>query len=550
MSDENQKIWIIFNGEIYNYLTIRSELQTLGCQFKTNTDTEVLLQAYKIWGENCLEKLDGMWAFSILDLNRNCLFASVDRTGVKPFYYHLDQNGFCFASEIKGLKDFGINFSENEEMVSRFLVYGQSDETDQTMFEGISRLKAGHFLLLDLAKPEPEIKRYHQWKINQTYDFQPHISERERIATIRELLHEMIKLRLQSDVPLGICLSGGIDSSTIAGLTSFADKISHSKGHRKAFMATLPEGSLQDESGWARMMASQAGFDFFNTQPKASQFVESFQNLIYTLDEPPPGLNAFSQYQVFKLASSEGIKVTLDGQGADEIFAGYPRHHESNLAEGLVHFTIPQDSISYGIEAGKNYIRSKFSNEKATQILLGKKPEFSILNSDVFRLAGSKNNFFASINKGLLNEFEQSSLPFLLKAADRNSMRWSIESRMPFADFSPLVDYLFQLPGSAKIQKGYTKYLLRRAASGLVPQEILNRRDKVGFAAPNHQWLSALIRNQNLWENLDTRFIDQDLLSRYCKKFIQNPLSVDFQLLWRAIGYLGWRKVMLQSDKF
>ena len=543
MADVERKIWLVFNGEIYNYISLRAELKLLGCIFKTKTDSEVLLQAYKVWGKDCLEKLDGMWSFIIIDLTENQIFASVDRSGIKPFYYYKSESGFCFASEIKAFADFGVDFKENPKTVSRYLAYGLSDESQETMFQDIFRLKAGQSLTINLHSEQLRLHQDHIWKINKSFDFQPFAKESEHIENIRTKLLEMISLRLQADVPLGICLSGGIDSSTMAGLTSNSDRISRNKGIRKAFMAVLPEGSTGDESGWAKLMAQKSGFELFTTQPSKTDFLSSFGDLIFTQDEPPPGLNAFSQYAVFKKVSEEGVRVTLDGQGADEIFAGYPRHHESSLAEGIKNLALPWHSIDYAKAAAFNFLRSQLDCKNSLALLLLYKPEFNMLNPEVFAMAGAKGNFHTSVNAGLVQEFTYSSLPFLLKAADRNSMCWSVESRMPFADFSPLVHYLFQVSGSAKIQKGYTKYLLRKAAEPFVPQKILNRKDKVGFAAPNKEWLTALLQFNRGENPSKSDFINFDQLKFWQNKFLQQPEKFDYQLIWRIMAYLEWKKI-------
>jgi len=544
ISDPERKVWLTFNGEIYNYMSLREELKKSGCLFRTRTDSEVLLQAYKTWGENCLSRLDGMWSFAILDLEKRKLFASVDRTGVKPFYYFKNEKGFCFASEIKAFKDFGIDLRENPKTVSRYLAFGQSDESEETMFNDIFRLGAGRLLKIDLDSQDFKVETYHEWEIEKGFDFQPQLKENERVETIQNLLLEMIGLRLQSDVPLGVCLSGGIDSSTIAGLMANADQLAKNTGIRKAFMAVLPAGSPFDESHFARKMAQRSGFEFFTTQPNQTDFVASFRDLIYTQDEPSPGLNAFSQYEVFKKVAGEGVRVTLDGQGADEIFAGYPRHHESNLFEGVVNSAVPWSSLNFAKEAGINYLRFIIGTQNYLKILQRFKPEYSSLDPRVFEWAGEKNNFFQDVNQGLKHEFSHSSLPFLLKAADRNSMRWSVESRMPFADFSPLVQYLFEIPGSAKIQNGYTKSLLRKAAQAFVPQEIMNRTDKVGFAAPNFQWLAALLSSEQIQSKKnDSEFIDSKSFESAKRKFLHNPQASDYQLIWRIVSFLEWKSV-------
>jgi len=546
MQDPEKKIFLNYNGEIYNYLALRKELQDLGCSFTTRTDSEVLLQAYKTWGESCLEKLDGMWSFAILDLQKNILFASTDRTGIKPFYYHSGPDGFCFSSEIKAFRDFGVDFIPDPVPVSRFLAFGQSDESEKTMFQNILRLPAGHCLKVNLCTETFEKNQWHTWSVNRQFDFQPGEKERERIGSIRNLLLETIRLRLQSDVPLGVCLSGGIDSSTIAGLTAFVDQRAQTKGIRKAFMAILATGSAQDESPFARMMVDKTGFDFHTTQPTGVELLSSLSDVIHTLDEPPPGLNAFSQYAVFQKVAEQGVRVTLDGQGADEIFAGYPRHNQSLVLETLNKQSFPTAILDVGLETIWNIIRSQLSIEKAHSLLLSRKPEYGIFMSDVFYMAGRKGNVYLSVNEALEEEYTRSSLPFLLKAADRNSMRWSIESRMPFADFHPLVQHLFEIPGSAKIQQNQTKYLLRQAASPFVPSAILQRQDKVGFAAPNVDWLTVILQSEWVRELPKMpQFLDEDRFEAVRLQFLKHPHSLDPLVLWRALALKVWGEVFL-----
>lgn len=540
--NHEKSVWVVFNGEIYNYKKLRARLQKLGYLFDTETDTEVLLNAYLEWGQACVHQLDGMWAFTVFDTRTHRVFASTDPAGIKPLYYTLTKSAFFFTSEIKAFKAFDVGFSENEKAVARFLVYGQSDETSDTLFAGIQRLRGGFSIDVEMDTGAFSIKPYQSVFAGTAFDYHPLSKERERVDHIQSLLVEMIGLRLQADVPLGVCLSGGIDSSTVAGLVAFADRHLHSAEPRKAFMATLPIGSQHDESPFAREVAARLGFEFHTTCPTGQQFADAVSDLIYTLDEPPPGLNAFSQYAVFQKVAEQNITVTLDGQGADEVFAGYPRHQEVLLAESLAHGAPAWDSISHGKELMVNGIRSLLPVNLALPLLELQKPEFEMLLPETIRLAGAKGNFYLSLNECLATEFSSTSLPFLLKAADRNSMRWSIESRMPFADFQPLVDYLFQIPGSAKIQAGYTKYLLRKAAQPFVSQSILKRKDKVGFAAPNAAWIAAL--PTEMWHTLlaiPQPWIDKALAG----KWIVSNKNMDLLLLWRIFSYLLWRKTFL-----
>lgn len=548
MSAADGKVWIIFNGEIYNYRSVRKQIEEAGVVFKTNTDTEVLLEGYLLWGESVLQHLDGMWSFAIIDLRKQRLFASVDRAGIKPFYYCFGDSGFFFASEIKAFRAAKHSFFPNWKRVNRFLAFGVSDEDlgavqEETMISGIFRLKAGQQLKIDLTNLQPSVLTYYRREINPYFDFQPHIKESERVERIRELLVEMIELRLQADVPLGVCLSGGIDSSTIAGLTAFADRKLGQTSGRKAFMATLPKGSLYDEAPWARLTAQEAGFDFLEIQPKSADFVSSIDDLIYTMDEPPPGPNAFSQYSVFRAVASAGIKVSLDGQGADEIFGGYFQQQQMWSVEQLLFGNPVFPDTKWLI---KNTFHKFDLPSSSFQKWL--RPGWNLLQPTVFRELQWPAQKAISLNAQLDTDFSSSTLPFLLKAADRNSMRWSVESRMPFADFEPLVSYLFKVEGAAKIQQNQTKYLLRKAAQPYVNQSVLNRRDKIGFAAPNLKWMVSIPDDlvQDFIYSDDAFWLNSSLFLKSWKG-LKHGKPTDWQMLWRILGVLFWQRRVLNG---
>jgi asparagine synthase (glutamine-hydrolysing) len=541
---KDRKVALVWNGEIYNYLILKKELEGFGFSFSTKSDSEVLLAAYQKWGKKVLSKLDGMWAMAILDLDKNLFFAATDRVGIKPFYYSIQDQKICFSSEIKALFDFGIPAKGNEKAISRFLIHGLSDESEETFFQNIFRLKGGEALEFHLKTSEMKRYSWHSFSPNPGFDFQTYNSENKRIEEIRSLLVEMIGLRLQTDVPLGICLSGGIDSSTIAGLVAFAEK-TKSGPSRKAFMASLSSGNEQDESGFAKLVASQTGFEFTATSSTEFQFTEDFEDLIFTLDEPPPGLNAYSQFAVFKTVSENGIKVSLDGQGADEIFGGYPRHVLAWMNENLKHGQLPSGFERYWPLWGKEWTKKfLFQNlQKSRNINL--KPEYQIFTKETFALGGPPRQMEKNVNHQLFKDFTSQTLPFLLKAADRNSMRWSVESRMPFADFSPLVNLMFSIPGNAKMSDGFSKNLLRKAAKAFVPEPILSRKDKIGFAAPNQIWLSHLLKNK--WENRPSAFLEKDILEKFARKYLEKPQTIDYQIIWRALAFLEWERQFLKT---
>jgi asparagine synthase (glutamine-hydrolysing) len=541
MADASGQIWISYNGEIYNYKALRRELASLGCSFRTETDTEVLLQAWIQWGPDCLNKLDGMWAFAVLDLRTKQFFAATDPAGIKPFYYRNSPGKFAFASEIKALLQEG--FSLNQREVARYLVWGQSDESSETLLNEVHRLQGGHSLQHSLMREEsPRISRWHSLDVSQKTGFYTENEFHKEADEIRDLLREVVSLRLQADVPLGLCLSGGIDSSSIAGLVASLSGTQNLRFPAKSFMAVLPPGQQPDESAYAEMMAKTAGLEFHRICPGPEDFVQAAWDMIYSLDGPPPGMNAFSQYSVFRMVSEHGIKVTLDGQGADELFGGYPLHLEAALMENL------SSGSADGFQPGLfkrmlgNQLRNFLPSELSIALLLQKKKGMKLLPKEVLELAGHKTLHRENgLNNCLLNDYQSGILPFLLKAADRNSMRWSVESRMPFADSAVLTSRLFALPGNMKIRHGESKSLLRAAMQQIVPPVILQRRDKVGFAAPNHEWLGALLRSEAIRDLPDCpEWADTKLFRKHADAFLMNNNNNDIGLLWRVIAFRIW----------
>lgn len=543
MGTTNGRYWISFNGEIYNYKEIKQDLIGRGFVFHSQTDTEVILKAWEAFGPDCLERFEGMWALFLVDLETGNFYAAVDRSGVKPLYFWKQDGGICLASEIKAIQDFGHNYKPNLATISRYLTSGKTDETAETLFDGIYRLSAGRILKINLANGHFEIRQWHRWNSNAQLNRWSAKAEQEALEHIRMRLSESLALRLRSDVPLGICLSGGIDSSAIAGSLSKTGNPDFFQP-RKAFMARLHSGQGPDEYAFALEMAKSAGFELYTTSPTAHDFLTHFEDLIYTLDEPPPGLNAFSQFAVFRLVASHGVKVSLDGQGADELFAGYPAHV---LAWKMEHILRGKPVMEFSPLL--QYLRTLLPHEWEFHLLKKWKPEFALFSEP--SLVNEKEGRLAlpSLNEVLRRDFESQTLPFLLKAGDRNSMRWGVESRVPFADSHDLIELTFSIPGSNKIQNGLSKVLLRKAMSARVPPSILNRRDKVGFAAPNLEWIRHLIGNGFEPPEKDEWGLSHPKLFGNLAASLQKENSkTDFHILWRAMAYWQWKKCFFPHD--
>lgn len=484
MCDAGDNYWITFNGEIFNYIELREQLKANGHVFITQTDTEVILAAYKEWGVDCLQKFNGMFAFALFDKNRNHLFCARDRAGVKPFYYINTANCFAFASEQKAfIKSKLISFDINETEQFDFIINANLETGTQSLFKGISELKPSCYFVYDLSAHHFEIKTY--YSISDIPTIQK--SDAELIRLIEEKLVNAINLRLRSDVEIGSCLSGGLDSSIIAGVVKHLLPAKQ----MKLFTAVFP-GEAFDESAYAKLVAQSVNGNWQTVSPTAAEFFRDIKTLNYSQDLPVWSTSTYSQYRVMKLASDHHIKVVLDGQGADELFAGYP-HHYMALWKELFHkaqfgkaFRSMSDSKGTVPNAWKLFAKQLLKDNLGLSVdysayfIEGKKRAAKSVNQ---KIANSLNQQLKLDYKGRLKSF--------LKCEDRCSMAFGIESRVPFADDVELVDLIFSIHGQQKIQQGVSKYLLREAAKKYVPLQIYERKDKIGFETPVAGWFRA-----------------------------------------------------------
>lgn len=474
MCDIQGNYWITFNGEVYNYIELREELKAKGHVFVTQTDTEVVIEAYKEWGFECLQKFNGMFAFALLDKNNNQIFCARDRVGVKPFYYSNTNNAFAFASEYKAfIKSKVIPFEINEVQQFDFIVNGNLENTEQSLFKGIHELKPSHYLVYNLSSHSFKIHNYYQLPKESLVSK----SESELINIIEEKLLNAIKLRLRSDVEVGSCLSGGLDSSIIAGISKYLQ----SDKQMKLFTAVFPNESF-DETNYAKQVADFVGANWHTVSPTADEFFKDIESLNYFQDLPVWSTSTYSQHRVMKLASENNIKVVLDGQGADELFGGYSHHYMALWKERFSfknindsRQTIPNAYKLFGKQLIKDGLG--LSIDYSNYFIDSKKP-----------LGKSKNEKLASsLNQQLQNDY-QGRLKSYLKCEDRCSMAFGIESRVPFADDVDLVNYLFSVEGKQKIKHGISKYLLREASKNYISNSIYSRRDKIGFETPVEKW--------------------------------------------------------------
>ena len=469
---------IIFNGEIYNYKELRQELETLGEEFISQTDTEVLLKSYIRWGIDSLDRFNGMFSFVLVDKNKHRAYGVRDRYGIKPFYYWKQDGELRIASEIKQFKvldDFRRVL--NKDVAANYIINRHLDYSSDTFFHGIRQLEGGEYLELDMHSMD--------MKLRQWYDLRSKIeSDRDvRAEDIRELLHDSVRMRMRSDVEVGVCLSGGIDSSSI---TCLSDMVKDDRGMLLKSITSSFEDERYDERKWVKHIEDAIDIDSYKIFPSASEFLDDLDDLLYHQDEPFWSTSIYAQSEVFRKAGDLGIKVMLDGQGADEIFGGYIGLFYPFYIQNLI---ANRDTALLGemLKGEKKlYVLMQVINK-----VLGRGQTEAKLSEgcDIFNIKvdlNPKKEFSSSKEQSLY--FVKYHLPALLHYEDRSSMRYSIESRVPFLDYR-VVEAAFNLRDEQKVGYGIGKKVLRDSMRGIVPDAILDRRDKLGFVTPQAEWI-------------------------------------------------------------
>ncbi len=499
----NDRYYITYNGEVYNYIEIREELIRAGVTFKSATDTEVILKAYEFWGEDCVQHFNGMWAFAIFDKQKETVFMSRDRFGVKPLYYINTAEKFAFGSEIKQLLGFGMKAKINKQMLSDYFCIGYSNHTSDTFFDGIFQLEPGCNLTLSLKDANPNITRYYELKVNKEVN---KLKEQQAIDFYISKLNDAINLRLRSDVVVGSCLSGGLDSSYIS---SYAGNLHNakSKDRFKAITARSIQ-SDNDESPYAKMVADYANLDWHVASPDTNDYLNVLDNVIEIQEEPFGGPSIVMQYYVLKMAKDNNCIVMLDGQGGDETLLGYERYYASyfntlGIAQKVKFlFTASKNSklkiselVKYILYFNNYSIRRRFLLKKNLYL---KKELASRFNNKLLRSIIDKSK---NIYELQIFEIQSHQLRTLLMYEDKNSMAHSIETRLPFLDYRA-VEAAVSMNCDYKINGGWTKYPLRKSGvdNKVLPVEIAWRKNKIGFEAPSKLWLSKKEENIKLFK--------------------------------------------------
>lgn len=456
---------IVFNGEIYNYIELHQD-KLKDQKFDSSCDTEVLIKLIETYGPESIPWLNGMWGFVYFDNQTNSLLISRDRYGEKPLYYYEDENVFIVSSEIKPiLASPNYHAKENSDAIETYLQTGLVDGLEETFFKNIFRFPQACFGTYNLNTHKLETKRY--YAIEDSIEELGNVSENDVIDHFRELFLDSVRIRLRSDVPVGACLSGGLDSSSIYAAANHMSK----ENPITSFSAKF-EGEQYDESRFYKAVRDKYGLQGHEISPSFASFPEDIKKIIYYLEEPSKAMGVFPQWHVIKLASQH-VKVLLDGQGGDEVLAGYTPYHNYHIADLIT-----------GKQKGLSQLARYATSTKVPGLI-----NIAAAMKVILRSPATLNNSF--LNGKLMADVNTSMLPALLKYEDKIGMAFSIEARLPFMDYR-LVNYAFSLPNFYKINQAWTKYVLRQSMNELLPHEVAYRKDKKGFPTPFFQILESV----------------------------------------------------------
>ncbi len=544
------KFHIIFNGEIYNHIEIKNELKIYGYNFKSNTDTEVILAAYHKWGMNCVNKFVGMWSFCIFDTEKKILFISRDRFGIKPFYFHFSDNTFIFSSEIKAIINSGmVERKINYKQLYQYVAFRRFDDPNSTLLNDIIELPAGNNLIFSIENWEINNTEYYNINSVIKENLTSGYDEKFLIEKHTNLLKDSINLHLRSDVPVGSCLSGGLDSSSIVAFSVNNPLINSFKTYTAAY-----SNPNYDESKYVNCISnSYKNIETNFTYPNFNNLWNEFDKLVWFQDLPFQSTSIYAQWDVMKLAHNNGAIVLLDGQGADEIYGGYDILIASYLYSLLKKAKLCKlfkNSMSLKKNRKLNILNSVgsvafFDTPEYLKNIIRNRMRLAsqFINTDFF---SSQNNKTPDIGQSsFLNTCITSiynTLHDLLRYEDRNSMAFSIESRVPFLDHR-LVENVLSLPAELKIKNGWSKYVLRKSVENILPAEVVWRKDKIGFATPQEEWRkeSGNILKNYICDYKMPDFFNKDKIIKILDK--KELSKIQLNELWCLLTILKWKEI-------
>ena len=545
---------LVFNGEIYNYKKLRLELKNYS--FTTNSDSEVILAAYQKWGEDALNKLNGMFSFIIYDKKKETVFGARDPFGIKPFYYCKTNEFFAFSSEIKGLLSTNKVTSElNEAVFYDFIAFNRTDHLEETCFKGINNLGPGHSFKLNIKEKKIKLKK---WYSGFNYDLS-NKSHNEIKNSLKKKLIEAIKLHTVSDVEVGSALSGGIDSSTIVGVLRSIEK----KKRINVFSAVYDKNWEKDEKIYVDEIVKEKNLVANFVNPKVKDLLIDLESLIYQQEEPVSTASIFAAWSVCKNANSKKIKVLLNGQGSDEIF-GYDYMAAYYFKELLysfkwrllfreIYFFVKkQSSISFTLKLFMFLIMPKVVRNKLLRF------SSNIINVEFFKKynLNSKFNaeFFSAKNlNGAARKHIEMKLHHLLRFEDKNSMMFGVETRVPFLE-KDLVDFVLSIPSKFKIKDGSLKHILKEAAKGFLPELIYQRNNKIGYETPMGKWMKSRVFINEVDKMIESReqpmkkYLDLKYIKKVWAKHKSN--NGDFSSeIWKYFYLTKWYNTYFNEKK-
>ncbi|MBR8842457.1 asparagine synthase (glutamine-hydrolyzing) [Pseudoalteromonas sp. JC3] len=545
---------LCYNGEVYNYIELREELEQEGVSFVSNSDSEVILYALIKWGENAISRFRGMFAFTFYDSVNKELLVVRDFFGIKPLYYAQVNNNIYFASEVEQLNLLeDVENTIDSQMVYEYMLSGATDHSTDTMYSSIKQFPSAHYAKIkvgEVVKIEPI--RY--WDIDLSNKITPTFEN--AVSKVRELFLDSVRLHMRSDVPIGAALSGGIDSSAI--VCAIRHLYPEQEIHSFSFIA---DNDNLSEEKWIDIVNSHVNAKAHKIRVKREELVQDLDDLVRTQGEPFGSTSIYAQYRVFKEAKDKGITVMLDGQGADEMLAGYIFFQASLLA-GLIRqgkllkarrfyrscIENTSSTSNYLIQTTVRELLPVSLAQKLKKVFIPSKRlpwlseswmlENGVSDANKFKRKVDKKH---PVNAHLKSNLTELGLPHLLRYEDRDSMRWSIESRVPFLHVE-LVEYLYSLPEEYLLnEEGTSKYVFREAMRGIVPDEILDRKDKIGFATPERDWLTKMESwvNDKLDKAESLPMFNSSELKQEWEKVLSGEIKFDFRC-WRWLNLITW----------
>jgi len=567
MKNEKETIELVLNGEIYNYLDLRKELEEQGHEFKSNSDSETIVHGYEEWGEGILEKLRGMFVFVLYDKLKDQLFIARDRLGIKPLYYAQHDGRFVFGSEIKGIfSSFDVSREPNDKIVTRFLHKRLHDIDEETFFKHVKRLLPGHFMYVN-ADGSFDIKKY--WDPSFNPNFSKSVtgekkSDADYAEEFKEIFSEAVKIHLLADVPIGVTLSGGLDSSGITALSkklfdeaaTIDQQANGKKGEVIAFSAIHP-GEKVDESEYIDSVVKATGIKSVKIQPNVDNFWEELDTWTYFQEEPVISTAPYAYYTVMREARKE-VTVLLSGQGGDELLAGYIPYFLTYLQTAMDQKKLwPAIRETWmGKDLYFKYFLEKMNGRRNSDNVIDPTRSLNLESriSNIgtenkmeldsrFQILDSKNS--RNLNERLFQDVTSLTTPCLLRYEDKNSMAHSLESRVPFFDHK-VVEYIFNLPIDQKIKFGWNRFIYRNAMKGIIPEMNRLRRSKVGFTNPESEWIQR--KSDKFMEVFQSEsfkarpYWKADKVIEDFDRYLKGELAGDDLYFWRLFSVETWMR--------